>query len=200
MRLLYTPNSPFARKARVLVRERQASGLVEEQIADPFDSGSAVQSANPLGKVPALVISGRSAIFDSPLIVEYLDSNLPGAASLPPSGEARWRSLRYQALADGIMDAGVSMVFEKARSDSTPSARWMDRWRTAILGSVAMLEDEVQDLPTFPDVGAIAVACALCYLDFRHAALNWRADAEKLVLWLEDATRRPSMTATEPGP
>ena len=182
----------------MLIREREACGLVDEEIADPFKPESAVHAANPLGKVPVLILPGRLPIIDSPLIVEYLDTSLPGIASLSPSGEARWQSLRQQALADGIMDAAVAIVFEKARTDTAPSGRWLQRWQQAIVAGVSELEKELDHLRPVPDVGAIAVACALTYLDFRHGGLNWRAGAEGLARWLEEVVQRPSMIATQP--
>ena len=200
MRLLYTPNSPFARKARVLIRERDATAYVDEEIAQPLENPPALREANPLGKVPVLLVPGQDPIIDSPVIVEYLDCNLPGNSSLPKTGTARWRALGQQAIGDGILDAAFSIVAEKGRKDATVSAFWLDRWCVAIMSGVALLETKAAELARVPDVGSISIACALDYLDFRHPDLNWRSSAPLLTTWHEHAVARSSFLETRPGP
>lgn len=199
MKLLFSPNSPFARKVRVFVRERGAQPLVSEIVMQPFDGPPALLSANPLGKVPVLQLEGGTSLMDSPLIVEFLDVNLPGEPTLPIGGVRRWATLRRQAIADGLMDAAVAIVFERQRHDAAPSEHWVNRWTQAIERSVLALEAEATQLAPSPDIGSIAVACALGYLDFRHGDLEWRSNAPQLSQWFRQQANRSSMLDTAPG-
>lgn len=199
MKLLYTPNSPYARKVRVLIRERAATQLVDEEIVQPLDEPEGFRDINPLGKIPVLIIPDEEPLVDSPLIMEYLDANLPGRAESPATGRQRWTGLRRHALADGILDAAVSTVFEKNRTDAAPSPFWLGRWRRAMLSGVAALDAAVASMPAALDCDGIAIACALGYLDFRHADLDWRASAPTLTGWHALAAARPSFTQTVPG-
>lgn len=198
MRLLYSPLSPYARKVRVLIRERGALDLFVEEIVNPLETGETLRRVNPLGKIPVLLSSSEAPLFDSPLIIEYLDAVLPGEHLLPSEGENRWRVLRQQALADGIMDAALAMTFEKMRVDAAPSAFWMVRWREAVSRGVLELENRSEELHPLPDIGSIAIACALGYLDLRCEQLHWRKHAPVLAGWYAKAAERQSMRDTTP--
>lgn len=198
--LYYTMTSPFARKVRLLIRERGGGHLVEEIVNAPLDNPADLRAANPLGKIPVLLTGDAGPLFDSPVIVEYLDTALPGEPLLPPSGPERWHMLRRQAVADGVMEAGVALTFERLRTDAAPSPYWCDRWRRAIYAGVQSFAVDIGALSEWPDIGAIAIAAALDYLDFRHADLDWRVAVPGLTDWFADARTQGSMRETSPYP
>jgi glutathione S-transferase len=198
MKLYYSHTSPFARKVRALVREKGALARVTEEAIAAMEDPAALHEANPLGKIPALVLNDGSSYFDSPLICEYLDVTLEGPSMIPASHVERFRVLRHQALADGIMDAAVSLTFERARPEEQRSEMWMGRWRRAIERSLALLEDEVVSLDGAVDLGVISVGAALGYLDFRHASLKWQDRETELAGWWRDIAKRPSFAETAP--
>jgi len=198
MKLLYTPNSPFARKVRVLLRERKATAMVEECVVSPFDDMDLVRQANPLAKIPVLLLPEADPLFDSSVIVEYLDAVLPGSTGIK-EGEDRWQTLRRQSLGNGVMDAAVAMTFERTRTDTTPSPFWMERWDAAVRAGVAKLETGAAALGDLSDAGTISIACALAYLDFRHPNMEWRIKAPTLKRWFEETSSRSSMQETAPG-
>ncbi len=198
MKLYYSHTSPFARKVRALVREKGALARVTEEAIAAMEDPAALHEANPLGKIPALVLNDGSSYFDSPLICEYLDVTLEGPSMIPASHVERFRVLRHQALADGIMDAAVSLTFERARPEEQRSEMWMGRWQRAIERSLALLEDEVVSLDGAVDLGVISVGAALGYLDFRHASLPWQDRETELAGWWRDIAKRPSFADTAP--
>ena len=198
MKLYHSPTSPFARKVRVLIREKDALAKVTEELAAAMSDPPSLHDANPLGKVPALALKDGTSFFDSPVICEYLDAVLGGPAFFPAAGPQRWQALRFQALADGIMDAAVSLVFENNRPESERSAMWMGRWRRAVERGLDLAEQEVSLLDGPLDIGGIAMGAALGYLDFRHAAMNWPARAPELAGWWRDLAKRPSFAETAP--
>jgi glutathione S-transferase len=196
MQLFYSPGSPFARKVRVLARERGVAGQMAEIALSPHDNAPELLSANPLGKVPALRTRNET-LFDSPVICEYLDMLGGGVRLVPPDGPARIAALRTQALADGIMDAAVASVLERRRSDSDQSAHWLRRWRMAIERAVAALTPK-QMSGRF-DIAGISVACALAYLEYRMPEIVWRDAQPALAMWLDDVSARDSMLITRPA-
>ena len=198
MKLYCSHTSPFARKVRILVREKGALARVTEETLSAMEDPATLHEANPLGKVPALILPDGSSYFDSPLICEYLDVTLEGPSMIPASHVERFRVLRHQALADGIMDAAVSLIFEHARPEAQRSEMWMGRWQRAIERSLGLLEDEVVSLDGPVDLGVIAVGAALGYLDFRHGALGWQERQTELAGWWRDLAKRPSFVETAP--
>jgi glutathione S-transferase len=200
MKLFYTPNSPFARKVRVIIRERNALQSVEEIIQAPLEDPIELRTVNPLGQVPVLLLGDGAAIFDSPVICEYLDSTLPGPTFLAKQAKARWLSLRQQALADGLMAAGVATVFESLRPESQRSPWWINRWRKAIESGVDMLESEALAFGPSLSLGTIAAACALSYIGFRLPAVAWQDRAPQLARWAAGVLRRPAFMETMPQP
>ncbi|MEP5930116.1 MAG: glutathione S-transferase family protein, partial [Nitratireductor sp.] len=163
-----------------------------------LEDPAALHEANPLGKIPALIMPDGTSWFDSPLICEFLDVTLEGPQMIPASNIERFRVLRHQAIADGIMDAAVSIVFERGRPEAQRSDMWMGRWSRAVSRSLAMLEDEVVSLDGPVDLGSIAVGAALGYLDFRHADMKWQDSQTELAGWWRDFAKRPSFTETAP--
>ena len=166
--------------------------------AHPVNRDRAVVAHNPLGKIPTLISDSGLVLYDSRVICEYFNS-LAGGHLLPEPGLLRWSVLADQALADGIMDAAVLTRYENA---ARPEAlRWTD-WITGQLDKVgcglAELERRGGPAAGRVDIGAIAIGCALGYLDFRFASLGWREKSPKTALWFEDFTKRESMQATRP--
>jgi glutathione S-transferase len=202
MKLLYSATSPFARKTRVVALEKgladQISFVSVVALGTEAET-QPVRAANPLGKIPALELAGGGALYDSPVICEYLDS-LPSSSPglLAASGAARWSALRLQALGDGVADAGFNIVMEGRRDADKRSDFWVERWTAAILRSADAVEVELAsgDLPF--DLGGIGLACAFAYILFRLPHIDWRAGRPKLAAWMDAADARPSMAATAP--
>eukprot|EP01037_Dinobryon_pediforme_P019454 gene19454-19876_t len=199
MQLLSSPTSPFARKARVMILERGLDVAVVG--ANPFGTTEEVEAlrrANPLGKIPALILDDGRALFDSPVICEYLDSLGDAAPLAPRSGPARWNALRRQALGDGVAEAGFNIVMEGRRPADQRSDAWAARWRGAILSSAAALEGELSgDAQPF-DLGAITLACAFGYIRFRLPDIDWSVGNPKLSAWIDSLLARDSLAATAP--
>ncbi|WP_316224691.1 MULTISPECIES: glutathione S-transferase N-terminal domain-containing protein [unclassified Bradyrhizobium] len=188
--LYYAATSPYSRKIRVLVAEKGLSCAVELVLCAPFDRPADLVALNPLSKVPTLVTDDSQVLIDSPVIAEYLD-RLAAPRLIPSEGRSRWDALRRQALADGIIDAGVSMLGEHPRD-------WMERKTAVIIRALDAFEAEIDTFEESMTIGHIALGCALGRLDFRMAALDWRAGRTKLARWNEDFQARPSMQATRP--
>ncbi|MEA3123959.1 MAG: hypothetical protein QOD67_978 [Caballeronia sp.] len=195
MQLFFSPGSPFARKVRVLVRERGLQGEVQETALSPHDDAPELLRINPLGKVPAL-LTPELALFDSPVICEYLDNLSHGLHLVPAHGIERITALRSQALADGLMDAAVAIVLERRRPSDMQSSHWLRRWRLVVERAVHALDD--MPAPAGFDIGAISTACALAYLDYRFPDLAWRDTYPSLAAWLDETAMRESMLSTRP--
>jgi glutathione S-transferase len=198
VKLYFSPTSPFVRKVHILAIE---TGLVEQidLITDhPFAEDSTVRERNPLGKVPALVLESGETLFDSPVICEYLDSLHDGEPLFPRSGHRRWSALRYQALGDGIMEATLLRRLEMLRPSKEQSHAWIERQQAALRRSLGVLESEVSSLGDSFDIGAIAIVCALGYLDLRYRDLEWRRRHPELAHWMTHHAPRPSVKSTIP--
>ncbi|MDX6750004.1 glutathione S-transferase [Geminicoccaceae bacterium 1502E] len=201
MRLLNSGASPFARKVRVVAHELGLQGrvAVEDVAASPVSPSEAVSSVNPLGKIPALVLEDGSALYDSRVICEYLDSLGGGGRVFPAAAGERFEALRLQALADGLLDAALAARYETMLRPEP--FRWSD-WVSGQKGKVARaldrLEEECAGLGERVDIGTIAIGCALGYLDLRFADDRWRDGRPKLAAWYERFAARPSMQATRP--
>ena len=173
--------------------------MIEVEAVNPWDPDSDVATANPLGKVPALLLDDGMVLYDSPVICEYLDSLHQGPKMLPAEAPRRWQVLRLQALGDGMMDAALLIFLEHKRREAAVRSEWWLQLQGATLRrSVADLDRQSLAFPGQPDIGQIAVACTLGYMDFRIADLDWRNLAPRLAEWYQVFSRRPAMQATEP--
>lgn len=199
MKLLSSPTSPFVRKVRILIREKSATNRVKEIIVSALSDPAELHEANPLGKVPALVLDDGTTLFNSPLICQYLDEELGDPKLLPPIGKSYWLDMRLQTIGDGISEAAVSLTFEKARADGERSPMWMGRWRRAIARSLDIVEAEASAFDAPLSLGHIAVVCALDYLDFRHADMDWRKGRTKLASFYDKNSGRPAFKETAPA-
>lgn len=201
MKLHYATASPYARKVRIVARECGLLDRIEELegAVSPVDLNETVAAANPIAKVPTLVLDDGTALYDSRVIAEYLDSLQAAPTLFPAGGDARWTVLRRQALADGILDAGVSIRYETfLRPEGLRWADWVAGQKAKMARSLDALDGEAEGIRETVDIGSITVACALAYLDFRFADDDWRSDHPKLAAWLDDFAARPSMQQTRP--
>ncbi|MEM8987311.1 MAG: glutathione S-transferase N-terminal domain-containing protein [Pseudomonadota bacterium] len=197
MKLFYTDASPFARKCRLVIREKGAAG-VEEIAANPFENGTDLLKANPAGQVPALIPAEGPTLVGSALICAYLDERLDGPPMIPQDSDARFAALGRQSLGDAALDAAVRLTQENRRPAETRSDYWKDRWTSALNRTLDVCEtmappaDEV-------DLGWLTIASLLEYIDFRHEDFDWRAGRPALGGWLEVFGARPFMAATRPS-
>jgi glutathione S-transferase len=198
MKLRYSSTSPYVRKVAVVAFETGLIGRIELVPTNVWASDTDIGRDNPLGKVPALTTDGGEVLFDSPVICEFFDSLHDGTKLFPPSGGARWTALRRQALADGMLDAGILRRLESMRKEPERSASWMDRQRTATARATDTLEDEAPALGAGVTIGHIAIGCALGWFDFRFPADDWRHNRPRLAAWYAAFAQRPSMQKTVP--
>ncbi len=198
MKLYYAPASPYARKVRACAIAREIDRQITLIEVNPHQSPADLLAGNPLSKVPCLITADGVALFDSPVICEYLDSVVDGVTTLfPPHGRARWRALKQQAMADGIMDAAILRRMEGARPEEAARTAVMERQAAAVSRTLAELE---QDPPHKAiDIGTIAVACALGYLDFRFGHEPWRPAHPRLAAWFSAMAENPALALTAPA-
>jgi glutathione S-transferase len=200
MKLIASLTSPYARKVRVALAEKKIEyDLIEES---PWAVDTTVPTYNPLGKVPVFVLDDGTTLFDSRVIVEYLDTVSPVSRLIPEPSRQRIVVRRWEALADGICDAAVALVLESRRATKQQNKEWIERQRAKVdrglkelateLGDKALCNGEAYSLAD------IATGCALAYLDLRHATIDWRALYPNLVKLAEKLSKRPSFTETAP--
>ena len=196
MKLIGSKLSPYVRKVRVLLAEKGiAYEFVEENVWSP---DTKVPNYNPLNKVPALVLDDGEAIYDSVVIVEYLDA-LPGKSFIPKDPRERALVRRDEALGDGIADAGIAMRLESQRAPAKQDAAWIARQGSKVDAGINALARSVGERKAGdPTLGDIACACALFWLEFRFPQIRWRDDAV-LKAWAESLEKRPSFATTKPG-
>jgi glutathione S-transferase len=201
MRVHVNPASPFARKVRIVGRE---TGLIEKlteigTAVSPITPNADLAGANPLVKIPALILDDGSALYDSRVICEYLNS-VAGAQLFPASGAERWNALRLQSLCDGILDAAVLTRYERAvRPQALQWPDWVSGQMRKIEGGLAALEREQGEWGERFAIGQIGAACVLGYLDFRFAEMDWRAAHPALKRWFEKVSARKSVRDTLPS-
>lgn len=199
MKLLMSPPSPFVRKVRVVIRETGQLDAIEEVAVttSALDTDPGLMAANPLGKIPALIREDGPAIYDSRVITRYLDARI-GAGLYP---DARlWEILTLEATADGIMEAGVLMVYEgRLRPEAQQSPEWVEaQWGKLSRSLDAVNARWMSHLAGPLNMGQIAIGCALGYLDLRHNARNWREGRDALAAWFTEFSQREAMIDTRP--
>lgn len=196
MKLHYSPTSPYVRKVMACAIERGIVGQIEKAPTNPNESPASLLADNPLSKVPALVTDDGVALFDSPVICEYLDSVGEGRPMFPAHGAARWRALKQQAMGDGILDASVPRRAELQKPQDDGRKAWIGRQRAAVERTLDALEADPPH--NLVDIGSITVACALGYLDFRYPHEPWRTNRPKLAAWFETFAKNPCIAQTAP--
>ena len=197
--LRHSPASPFVRKVRIAAALLGLDREITLVPADTMKPDDDVRQQNPLGKIPALILEDGTVLFDSRVILDYLDHRAGGGRIVPKDPAARFAALRLQALCDGLMDASILVVYEgRWRQADKHEAKWVDHQAGKISRALAALEAAPPPLATPPDVGQIALACALGYRDFRFEG-SWRKDHPRLVAWLvKFAAQVPAFAATKP--
>lgn len=200
MKLHYNQASPFVRKVLIVAHEHGIFDQLELVPAaiTPVAPSAAVAEANPVGKIPALVLEDGSSLFDSAVIVEYLD-HVGGGSLLPAAGPARWRALRLQAVADGLMDAAILVRYERGvRPAEKQWDAWIDGQLLKVRQSLAALEAEASSFAVPGTIGEITVGAALAYLDFRFPDEGWRTKHPGLASFYARIAEHPSFVATVP--
>ncbi|MGQ3487518.1 glutathione S-transferase [uncultured Roseovarius sp.] len=200
MKLISSGTSPFVRKVHVLLHETgQYDDLEIAPIpTSPFDTAPEVASANPLGKIPALIRDEGPTLYDSRVICRFLDHR--AQSGLYPESRL-WETLTLEATADGIMEAAILMLYEhRLRPAEAVLESWVDAQWDKIERAVEALNARwISHLRGPLDMGQIAVGCALAYLDFRHDARGWRKGNDALDDWFALFSQRDSMKATQPA-
>jgi len=204
MKLIGSNTSPYVRKVRVVMAEKKLD--YDFMLEDVWSDQTRISDANPLGKVRCLIMEGGEALFDSRVIVEYLDTLSPVGKLIPAVGRERAEVKTWEALADGVMDAALlarmEAVWDK-RTEAQRSQAWIDRQLGKIDASLVAMSKGLGDKPFCTGIhlslADIAVGCALAYLDFRFPQIAWRDAHPNLVRLLDKLAQRPSFADTVPG-
>jgi glutathione S-transferase len=201
MMLHWSPRSPFVRKVMVAAHEL---GLVDRlelrrTVVEMAKPNPELLPDNPLSRIPTLVLDDGTVLYDSGVICEYLDTQHAGPKLFPPEPPARFAALRRHALGNGMLEVLILWRNERERPDAARSEKHIASFRTKIEKALDVLEQEAPDLAASPpNIGAIAIASALSYLDFRFADHDWRSRRPRLAAWYQAFSTRPSMRATVP--
>jgi glutathione S-transferase len=203
MRLIGSLTSPFVRKVRVVLAEKKLDYKFD--IEDVWAADSTIQEANPLGKVPCLVMDGGEAVFDSRVIVEYVDTLSPVGKLIPLSGRERVEVKTWEALADGLLDAAILARMEatwSGRTDEQRSQAWIDRQMSKVNASLKAMSQGLGERSwctgTYFSLADITVGCALGYLDFRFPEIGWRTEHPNLSKLYDKLVQRPSFVESAP--
>jgi glutathione S-transferase len=204
MKLIGAVTSPYVRKVRVVMAEKKLDFQFVTE--DVWAASTTIGDANPLGKVPCLVMEGGEALFDSRVIVEYIDTLSPVGKLIPPVGRERAEVKTWEALADGVLDAAILARLEATwagRSEAQRSAAWIDRQMGKIAAGLKAVSQGLGDKPYCAGIhfslADIAVGCMLGYLDFRFPQINWRADYANLAKLDDKLATRVSFADTKPA-
>ena len=199
MKLYYSPTSPFVRKVNVLASEAGLAESIEWVKTNPWQAEDILTAKNPLSKIPTLITDDDKVIYDSRVICEYLDTLHYGNKFHPENSDERWQVLRLQALADGILEAGIARFLEKKRSAEQQSIDWDNTQRKAIERGLDYLESTVSVWGNQLDIAVITIACTLGWLDFRIPNDDWREERPQLKTWFIEFSKRESMLSTVPA-
>jgi glutathione S-transferase len=202
MKLIIARPSPYARKVRVALIEKDCD--CEIIVDNPWLPETRVAEANPLGKVPALLLDNGRVVHDSKVIIEYLETLGMLPALIPSEPHQRVMHKQIEAIADGVCDAVVLIALEGARPEDNRSEAWLTRQRKKVIEGVAELERLKGGKEWFTESGfglaEIATVCALDYVDFRYPDYEWRTHAHGLIGLYEILSQRPSFASTKPQP
>ena len=202
MKLIGSLTSPYVRKVRVVMAEKK---LDYQFVLEDVWAEDAISKSNPLGKVPCLVLEGGEAIFDSRVIVEYMDTRSPVSRLIPESSRERTEVRTWEALADGLLDAAILARMEQTwlhRGEEQRSQAWIDRQLGKVNAAAAAMATGLAEKPWCSGIhltlADIAVGCALDYLDFRFPEIGWRAQYPNLVRLVDKLANRPSFIDSRP--
>ncbi|MES2946302.1 MAG: glutathione S-transferase N-terminal domain-containing protein [Pseudomonadota bacterium] len=203
MKLIGSNTSPYVRKVRIVMAEKKLDFQFVQE--DVWAADSTISDCNPLGKVPCLVMEGGEAVFDSRVIVEYLDTLSPVGKLIPTQGRERAEVKTWEALADGLLDAAILARLEATwagRYVEQRSQAWIDRQMGKIHASLKAMSTGLADKPFCSGIhlslSDVAVGCALAYLDLRFSHIDWRGSYPNLAKLYEKLAARPSFTETQP--
>ena len=202
MKLIGALTSPYVRKVRVVMAEKK---LDYQFVLEDVWAHDTIMQSNPLGKVPCLIMEGGEAVFDSRVIVEYVDNLSPVGKLIPANGRERAEIRTWEALADGVCDAAILARLEltwAGRTDAQRCGQWVERQMGKVDAAVAAMAKGLGDKPYCAGIhltlADIAVGCALGYLDFRFPQIGWRAAHPKLAKLADKLAQRPSFIDTRP--
>ena len=204
MKLLGATASPYVRKVRIVMAEKKLD--YEFVLEDVWSSETTISQSNPLGKVPCLVMEGGEALFDSRVIVEYLDTLSPVGKLIPAGGRERAEVKTWEARADGVLDAAILARLEAnwaGRKKAERSQAWIDRQRAKVSASLKAMSQGLGDKPfcagIYLSLADIAAGCALGYLEFRFPDIDWRGTHPNLGKLYDKLMARPSFIDTKPA-
>ncbi|RUP24691.1 MAG: glutathione S-transferase [Curvibacter sp.] len=204
MKLIGSTTSPYVRKVRIVMAEKKLD--YQFVIENVWADDTTISTSNPLGKVPCLVMEGGEAVFDSRVIVEYLDTLSPVGKLIPAQGRERAEVKTWEALADGLMDAGLLARMEKVWAHRPPEQQcqaWIDRQMGKITESLKAMSQGLGDKPFCSGIhlslSDIAVGCALGWLEFRFPEVPWRTEYPNLARLMDKLMQRPSFADTRPA-
>ena len=200
MKLLYTPNSPYARKVRIVALEKHIDIALEEVVLGADDSP--VSQYNPLGKIPVLILDDDVGLYDSRVIIEYLDTRTPVTKLMPSEVRLRIEVIRWGALADGICDAAVAIMLERRKPETQQAEKFIEKQYAKVENGLAVLNKDISKKKwcvneTF-SLADIAVGCMLGYIGLRLKDLNWQDKYLNLAKHYTILSKRPSFKETAP--
>jgi len=200
MKLIGTQTSPFVRKVRIVLAEKKIE--YDFEIGNPASEEVRLAQFNPLGKVPVLVLDDETPLFDSRVIVEYIDNVTPNNKLLSGSNRERTEVKRWEAVADGILDAAVTIVLENRRPKKEQSADWTERQQRKIARALEFIAHELGEnahcMGTHFSLADVAVGTALGYLAFRFPEITWQESHANLARLYDKLMQRPSFIETLP--
>ena len=204
MKLIGSTTSPYVRKVRIVMAEKKLD--YQFVLDNVWSADTKIAASNPLGKVPCLVMEGAEAVFDSRVIVEYLDTLSPVGKLIPSTGRERAEVKTWEALADGLLDAAILVRLEntfEGRTEGQRSQAWIDRQMDKVHASLKAMAQGLGDKPFCSGIhlslSDIAVGCALGWLEFRFPEIGWRADYPNLEKLMDKLAQRPSFADTRPS-
>ena len=200
MKLIGSLTSPYVRKVRIVMADKKLDYRLE--LENVWASDTSIQQYNPLGKVPCLLMDDGGALFDSRVIVEYLDTLSPVSRLIPQPGRDRAAVKCWESIADGILDACVTVVKEQQRPNEQQSPEWIERQLGKVTASLTAMDASLGDhawcMGVNYSLADVAVGCALGYLDLRFASMDWRKDHANLTRLYDKLALRPSFIDTAP--
>jgi len=200
MKLIGSLTSPYSRKARVVLAEKKIE--YDFELDSPWTPESKVPNVNPLGKIPVLVLDDSTALFDSRVIVEYLDNVTPNNKLMPAPNRERTEVKRWEALADGVCDAAALIFLERKRPAKQQGAEWIARQEDKILRSLEFMSEQLGEstwcMGTHFSLADITTGCALGYLAFRFPEIDWRDKHANLARLYDKLMQRPTFAETAP--
>lgn len=200
MKLIGSLTSPYVRKVRVVLAEKKIDSDFE--LDSPWNTGTQVGEVNPLGKIPILILDDNTVLFDSRVIVEYLDNVAPNNKLMPGPNRERSEVKRWEALADGVCDAAALIFLERKRPAEQQSADWIARQQEKVMRSVDFMAAELGEnawcMGTHFSLADVTVGCALGYLAFRFPDIDWREKHPNLARLYDKLMKRPAFLDTVP--